>query len=214
MWAPFANQMGREMHKLSCDRSRYCGSAFKRKAQELTVQYTNARANITLLADRIAEAEIEAVRDTDFDRRQKAIALRQGLVGQAAALMAEAQKGFAGAASNAVGGLNNAIGALGYLWQGRENARNGIGADPVFHRQVRDAIGTRPLDIDMGTTPQNFGAVGFGEVAASNPLYSDLGNDLAYPSLPGFSGDSFSDYGPGDRAENGISPGTTLTNGS
>jgi hypothetical protein len=199
MWAPFANQMGREMHKLSCDRGRYCGSAFKRKAQELTVQYTNARANITLLADRIAEAEIEAVRDTDFDRRQKAIALRQGLVGQATALMAEAQRGFAGAAGNAVGGLNSAISTLGYLWQGRENAQNGIGADPRFHRQVRDAVGRGPMDIDMGTTPQR----GYGPMdidMGTTPQYSAFDDASSYSAnfdtgaMPGSHTGAFSSF--------------------
>lgn len=199
MWAPFANQMGRELHKLSCDRGRYCGNAYKRKAQEITSQFSLARANITLLADRIAESEIEAVRDTDWERRAKAIAVRQGLIGQAVSLMAEAQRGFAGAAGNAVGGLNNAITSLGYLWGQRNDARNGVGADPVFHRRVAQRMGppgVNGLGQDYDIAPQYAFDDASTQAAASLNSVSNF-DASALSGVPGVSEQVFSSYDQG-----------------
>lgn len=137
LWAPLAAGFAREIQQLECNKPRYCGSAFTKAMQDLMVRRAATHANAKLLADRIAFYEIEAVRDTDFERRKQAIAMRQGLVQQAAALMATAQRGFSGAAGASMAQVNNAIQAFGYFNTQRQQANAGETApDPYFHSQV------------------------------------------------------------------------------
>lgn len=152
MWAPIAAQFAKEIRKLECEKPRYCGNAHVKRMQEMLVQRSATRANVTLLADRIAFFEVQAVEDTDHDRRKQAIALRQGLITQAASLMAQAASGFAGAQASSMGAINNAIQALGYARGQQNNAENRVGRDPWFHQQTAQGV-QAPLP-DM---PQNMG---------------------------------------------------------
>lgn len=136
LWAPYAAQFAKEMHKLQCEKPRYCTQAFTKRMQELLVQRAAAHATSVLVADKIAFYEIAAVSETDFSRRQKVIALRQGLVGQAASLMQAAANGYAGVAQNALNATNNAMQAFGAARADRNNANAGVGRDPFFHQQV------------------------------------------------------------------------------
>lgn len=140
MWAPLAVAYAREIRKMECDKPRYCSNAFVKKMQEMMVQRSATRANVTLLADRIAFYEIQAVKETDIERRKQVIAMRQGLIQQAASLMATAAKGFAGASANALGAVNNAISTFGHAMGERQAAEDGRGRDPYFHSQIQREV--------------------------------------------------------------------------
>lgn len=176
MWAPLAAGFAKELRLLECNKPRYCTNAHVKRTQELLVQRSAVRANVTLLADRIAFYEIQAVDDTDFERRKQAIAMRQGLVQQAASLMQTAAKGFSGAGAGALGAVNNAISAFGHAWAERNNADNRVGADPYFHSQVSRAAGSSDVD--------NYG---FAPVGANN--------NYGVPQAPTVSPEVPSSYG-------------------
>ena len=157
MWAPIAVGFAREIRKMECEKPRYCSNAFVKRMQEMMVQRSATRANVTLLADRIAFYEIQAVRETDIERRKQVIAMRQGLVQQAANLMSAAAKGFAGANANAMGAINNAISTFGHAMGQRQAAEDGRGTDPYFHTQLQREVSRAnnvPV-VDMG--PTSFG---------------------------------------------------------
>lgn len=115
MWAPVAGAFAKKLKELELNRQRYHGKSYMHAVQELTVAMSQTKANLFVLADRIAFAEVQAVNDTDFERRKQAIALRQGLIGQAAALMASAAEGLAGAGAEAAKAATDAVRALGYF---------------------------------------------------------------------------------------------------
>jgi hypothetical protein len=154
MWAPLAVGFAREIRKMECDKPRYCSNAFVKKMQEMMVQRSATRANVTLLADRIAFYEIQAVKETDIERRKQVIAIRQGLISQAASLMSAAAKGFAGAGANAMGAVNNAISTFGHAMGERQAAEDGRGRDPYFHSQLQrevSRVNSVPVE-NMGPT--------------------------------------------------------------
>jgi hypothetical protein len=185
LWPPFAAAFAREMEQLKCSKARYCGDAFKKRCEELAIQMAGARANVHLLADRIAYEEVEAVRDTDFERRKQVIAMRQGLVAQAASLMAQASSGFAGAASQAFGALNSALTALGASWADRNNAQNGVGRDPYFHTR---AAGTAGATVPAGYDPGGGYDGGLSDMTGIQTMpQATVGDEvLDYGELPAF----------------------------
>ena len=136
MWAPIAADFAKKLRLLECNKPRYCTNAYVKKLQEMMVQRSATRANVTLLADKIAFYEVQAIDDTDFERRKQVIAIRQGLIQQAASLMENAARGFSGAGANSFGALNNAIATFGNAWGEINNADNRVGADPYFHSQA------------------------------------------------------------------------------
>lgn len=140
MWAPIASAFAKEIKKLECETPRYCGNAYTKRMQEMVVQRSGARANVLMLADRIAFYENEAIKEVDHERRKQAIAQRQGLFGQAASLMAQAREGFAGVNANAMGAINNAIRTLGFERVSQAQANAGFGQDPFFHQQVANRV--------------------------------------------------------------------------
>lgn len=140
MWAPIAVGFAREIRKMECEKPRYCSNAFVKKMQEMMVQRSATRANVTLLADRIAFYEIQAVQETDIDRRKQVIAIRQGLINQAASLMSSAANGFAGANANAMAAVNNAISTFGHAMGERQAAEDRRGRDPYFHSQIQREV--------------------------------------------------------------------------
>ena len=157
MWAPIAVGFAREMRKMECEKPRYCSNAFVKRMQEMMVQRSATRANVTLLADRIAFYEIEAVRETDIERRKQVIATRQGLISQAATLMGAAAKGYAGANANAMAAVNNAISTFGHAMGERQAAEDRRGTDPYFHsRTQREVSRINGVPVEtMGPTSYN-----------------------------------------------------------
>lgn len=115
MWAPVAGAFAKKLKELELNRQRYHGKSYMHAVQELTVAMAQTKANMFVLADRIAFAEVQAVNDTDFERRKQAIALRQGLMGQAAQLMMSAAGGLADAGAEAARDATDALRALDYF---------------------------------------------------------------------------------------------------
>lgn len=113
MWAPVAGAFARRIKEMEAAKPRYHGTSYIRGMQEILVIRGQTRANMISLANRIAYAEIQAIRDTDFDRRKAAIAMRQGLIGEAASLMKSAAGGLAAAGGEAAANATNALKALG-----------------------------------------------------------------------------------------------------
>jgi hypothetical protein len=142
LWPPLAAIFAKRREKLKCDAPRYCAPALAQRLADLRVEEGAARANAMLLARRIAFEEVQAVSDTNFERRKQAIAMRQGLLGQAASLMQAAAQGYSGALAASVGAANAALQGLGAATAQRRNAEAGIGADPWFHQ--RAARGLEP----------------------------------------------------------------------
>lgn len=170
LWAPIAAQFAKELHKLECEKPRYCGNSHIKRVQEMMVQRSATRANVTLLADRIAYFEVQAVSDTDFDRRKQAIALRQGLLGQAASLMKQAASGFAGAQASSMGAINNAIQALGYAFGQQNNAQNRVGRDPYFHQQVAQGVAQAEQSAAMDYAEADWQRMLANETSTSAPI--------------------------------------------
>lgn len=183
LWAPIAAQAARELRKLECEKPRYCTNAHIKKVQELMVQHNATRANVTLLAKKIAYYENYAREETDWDRRQKVLAMRDGLVGEAASLMATAAKGIAGATSSALGAVNNAVELFGYAQAQRNNAENGVGRDPYFHNQVANALRTE----DPYSSLQDPGGVSFNLTPAA-PVSAPAPTAQAFPINMGGTG--------------------------
>lgn len=127
--ATLAQAFAKKIGEAQCNKPRYCGTAYGRSMQELLAARAAAYANADALADKFAFAEVEAVRDTDFSRRQQVIGLFQGLIGQAAALLSSASGSFADAANDAMGSANSALQALGY-------ERNRVVDGTPFHAQA------------------------------------------------------------------------------
>ena len=128
MWAPVAGMFAKKFKELDINRQRYHGKSYMHALQELTVTMAQTKANMFVLADRLAFAEAQAVNDTDFERRKQAVALRQGLIGQAQALMASAAEGLAGAGAEAASSASAAIRALGWF-NNREEIQTPSGGD-------------------------------------------------------------------------------------
>lgn len=165
MWPPIAAAFARKIHELQCNKPRYCATAFRRALQELLVARAAAKANALTLASQIAFAEVEANDDRDFEQRKQAIALRKGLVAQAAALMASAANGLAAAGSDALRGSINAITAFGY-------ARSDAASDPGFYNTTGRNLGNQfggPVAARGGNALGNAGSIGgmAGDEAAS-----------------------------------------------
>lgn len=127
-----AGAFAKRLHEMKCNKARYCGNAYSTAMQELLVARAAALATAASLADKIAWAEVQAVGDTDFSRRTQAVAMRQGLIGQASALLASAAGGFATAASDALQSANSALQAFGY-------ERNRVVDGGAFHAQAVQA---------------------------------------------------------------------------
>lgn len=171
MWAPLAAGFAKEIRKMECEKPRYCGNAFVKRMQEMMVQRSATRANVTLLADRIAFYEIQAINDTDIERRKQVIAMRQGLVQQAATLMRSVAQGFAGAGATAMGGVNNAISSFGHAWAARNNADNRVGRDPYFHQQTGQMVTQSATQTSMEQDMSNYTANSMG--ANTDPGWDD-----------------------------------------
>jgi hypothetical protein len=114
MWASAAPSFAKTLKEMEVNRQRYHGVSYFRAVQEILATRGQTKANIAALADRIAYAEIQAVNDRDFDRRKAAIAMRQGLIGQAASLLGQAAQGLASAGSDNLGAASNALQAFQY----------------------------------------------------------------------------------------------------
>lgn len=175
MFAPYAAQFAKDMHKLECEKPRYCTNAHVKRVQELMVLRSAVRANVNLMAEKIAFYEIKAVEDTDHERRKQALAQRQGLVQQAAALMAHASQGFAGAASGAMGAVNNAIQTFGYATTQRAQAEAGFGKDPYFHQRIGQQVGGQAPVVDMAPTS-------FAQPQFDNPLEQQWQQSVGQPA--------------------------------
>jgi hypothetical protein len=135
MWAPYANVYAKELKKLECSKARYCGNAYLRAVQEVMVARGTARANFLMVADKIAQAEIEAFKDRDFTRRKDAIALYRGLIGEASSLMQAAANGLGAAGQEAANLASNALKTFAYADERRR------APDPYFHAQTaQDAM--------------------------------------------------------------------------
>lgn len=192
IWPPIAAGFAKQMKALECQKPRYCGSAFSRKVQELNTQRAATRANVTLWADRIAFYEIQAVKETDWKRRQQVIAMRQGLMSQAASLISQAQAGFAGAQGKAMGAINNAIELIGYT----STRQQGMGTDPAFNMRTMQTAQM----YQMGPQ-QNFGE-GLGPEFAR---YEQVGPQQFVPSLDA-SFNSYEQVGPQPMGNLGLGP--------
>jgi hypothetical protein len=143
MWAPIAAAFAQKLGDLQCSKPRYCGNAYFKAMQELLVSRGLAKANVEALSDRIAFAEVQAINDTDVERRKAAIAMRQGLIGQAAALMRSAAGGLAEAGAEAMSAANNALQTFAYEGQ-RANR-----PDPMFHaRAAGRAMATNMVPVE------------------------------------------------------------------
>lgn len=130
MWPPIAAAFAKRLRDLEVNRPRYGGKAFKRAVQEIYVARAAAKANATALAGQIAFAEVEAIRDRDFERRKQAIGLRRGLIRQAASLMSSAANGLAAAGADAAAAASS---ALGFAGQAIGDAIGGIRNGGQFH---------------------------------------------------------------------------------
>lgn len=131
LWAPLAAKFSETLNKLNCNRARYCGSEWARAIQTLLATRAIAKANVLTLADQLAFAEVQHIQDTDFSRKQAALAMKQGLMSQAASLYATAAQGLASAASDSAAQATSALEAIGY-----NLTRNNRQPDPFFHAAV------------------------------------------------------------------------------
>lgn len=152
LWPPFAAQIAKELRLLECNKSRYCSAAFKSAVQEIATQAALARANVTLMAEKIAWYERQAVDEMDFNRRLTGVAGRSGgssgsnamaLLGHAAALVNTARQGFASNLNSSLAGMNSALAGFGNGWAEMKNARNKVGSDPAFHNAIQNSSGLR-----------------------------------------------------------------------
>jgi hypothetical protein len=181
MWPPIAAQFAKKLKELEVNKPRYSSVNYIRQAQELLIARGITKANVVTLADRIAFAEVEAINDRDFDRRKAAIAMRQGLIGQAAALLSAAANGFAAAGQSALGSATNALKSFAY--EG-ERARSST-QDPFFHAQTaRDSsLVDQSVQSDMMgprlEEQQDYEAL-FGEINKGNV---DFGDDAGFGDM-------------------------------
>lgn len=137
MWPPLARGFAQKLKELEGNKSRYTGQATMDAIQTLLFARHATRANIATMASRIAFAEVQAIKDTDFERRKAAIAMRQGLMADAIRLMQSAAQGFNQSGNDA---LRAATGALGTLGNAVGQYQNAGTADPFFHaRTAQDA---------------------------------------------------------------------------
>jgi len=112
IWAPIAAKFAGKLHELECTRPRYCASAYMRAYQELQVAKAATKANVLTMADKMAFYEVEAVSDSNFDRRKTAVGLFLGLVGEAQSLMGAAANGYASIAMDSFNAVGSGLGAL------------------------------------------------------------------------------------------------------
>ena len=120
MWASAAPSFAKVLKELEVNRQRYHGVSYFRAVQEVITTRGQTKANIFALADRIAYAEVQAFNDRDFDRRKAAIAMRQGLIGQAASLLGQAAKGLAAAGEDNLYGASSALQGFKYYGEHAE----------------------------------------------------------------------------------------------
>lgn len=182
LWAPFAGQIAKELRLLECNKSRYCSQAYKSKVQEIATQAALARVNCTLMGEKIAWYERQAIDEMDFNRKLQGVAGRSGgsagnssaMLGHAAALVNTARGGFTNAANSALAGMNSALTAFGAGWADMKNAMNRVGSDPGFHRDVKSSL---PDTLPYGSNPVFHGPPTQAEAAwaVQNPEYRTIG---------------------------------------
>lgn len=112
IWPPIAAKFAGKLYELECARPRYCASAYMRAFQELQVAKAATKANVLTMADKMAFYEVEAISDSNFDRRKTAVGLYLGLVGEAKSLMASAALSYGAIATDAFNAVGSGIGAL------------------------------------------------------------------------------------------------------
>lgn len=175
MWPTIAASFARKIHELECNKPRYCATAFRRAVQELLVARAAAKANVLTLANAIAFAEVESVSDTDFKRRQQAIALRKGLVAEAATLMSSAANGLASAGADSLRAATNAAGAFG-------EARGAAASDPGFFNTTGRGLRARPAQGSVGDASR------IGGMGLDDDDFSSTNGDWAHDANNGLLG--------------------------
>ena len=179
MWAPIATGFAKKLKALECTKPRYCGASYSRAVQEVLVARGLTKANVITLADKIAFAEIEAIKSRDFERRKAAIAQRRGLIGQAATLLRSAGEGYAAAGADALGRANNAAQAIGY------NIQSIFSQDPAFHRSALNRASTSSTGSSQINTSVDWGGGGIG---------GDDGTSIGDPNNDRITDNSVSSY--------------------
>jgi hypothetical protein len=173
MWASAAPAFAKQLKEMEVNRQRYHGVSYFRAVQEILSTRGQTKANIAALADRIAYAEIQAVNDRDFDRRKAAIAMRQGLIGQAATLLGQAAQGLAGAGADNLGEATSAIQGFKYYGEYAERTEQ-IARMKEGRREEPGGITNRVYDDSM--LPG-----GYSLRADSGDLTSDANTQVSAP---------------------------------
>lgn len=150
IWPPIAAKFAGKLHELECNRPRYCASAYLRAFQELQVAKAATKANVITMADKMAFYEVEAISDSNFDRRKTAIGLYLGLVGEARGLMASATEGYAAIAMDAFNGVGAGIGALIANRESRYQNGDAFHARAAAGAQKFSSAATSPYEMPGG----------------------------------------------------------------
>lgn len=136
MVATIADAFAKKERQMRCDRSRYCASDFTRQWQNLQLQKAFGISQARVLGRNIAFAQFRSIYDRDNQRRQQAIMVGKGLMGEAANLMAKAAAGLANAGAVAAQGMNQALAGVGAAFQYRGPSNAEFARDSMRSAQM------------------------------------------------------------------------------
>lgn len=120
--AAAADKFAKRLAELRCNRARYCASANDKALQDLMLVRAETIAAMRVLGRNIAFTEFQVRNDTNTKRRLQAVAIGQGLMGEAARLLGQAAGNLSQVGASAMAGLNSALFSIG---QGVQEYRAG-----------------------------------------------------------------------------------------
>lgn len=128
-----SDAFAKQLAALRCNASKYCTSAMNKAFQDLSMARAQAIANARILGRMIAFNEYQQRDDLNFDRRLKAAALGDGLIGEAANFMAKGQTGYANIGTQLASRMSDSITGIGMAWNSRY-------ADPGRSQEQNDML--------------------------------------------------------------------------
>lgn len=142
-----ADQFAKQLDQLRCNASKYCASAMAKAFQDLSMARAQAIANARILGRMIAFNEYQQRDDLNFDRRLKAAALGDGLIGEAANFMGKGRAGYAQIGQSLAGRMTASLEMMG---QGVRDRYRDPGVSPEMQGMLDGRFG------QMAYTPDGF----------------------------------------------------------
>jgi hypothetical protein len=149
-----AKKFAEELLMTKCNSSRYCTSANKKSLQDLYLARSNALATARVAGRQQAYKEWRAHIDKNYKRRFDAVAVGDGMIAEASALLGQALTAYRTAGEVFTQQFNSAIGTLGNALGTRSSAQTRMNMVDAMNLDENDIMfaGRTPFQQGFGNT--------------------------------------------------------------